>query len=1088
MKDREKTKKQLLNELVELRHQIAEFEVSEAQREKAEDLLRITESKQVDEALQESEERYRKQFEEAIDAIFMADLETGMLVDCNVAASKLVEREKSEIIGKHQSFLHPAENIKDGFSESFKSHIAGESSELLEDRVITKSGQIKDVAIRASKITIEGRKIMQGIFRDITKLKQAEKMLEKKSEEQTLLLDNIQTLIWYLKDVETHGIVNKACADFFGKKKEDLENKKLHDIMSSREEAEICIAGNKEVFEKKVTIHTEEWAKNAKGERRLIAITKTPKIGKNGNVEYVVCSAEDITESRQTDEALRDSEVRCRLLFNGIADAVYVHEVSVEKPGKFYAVNDSACRMLGYTRDEFMQMEVKDIDIAEQSEKIPSVHEKLFRDGYALFEGCHVAKDGRRIPVEINIQLFELQGKLMVMAVARDITEREQAQEALRKSEEKFRTVADWTYDWEYWISPEAALLYVSPSVERITGYPAEEFQRDPDTYNRIVYSEDQSLWNEHEIIHFDKAANEVSELDFRILTRDGLIKWIHHICRPVFSEDGRFLGRRVSNRDITKRKQAEAMMKMRYDLMEYAGTHSLEELLQKTLDEIGALTNSPVGFYHFVEPDQKTLSLQAWSTRTEKEFCTAKGKGMHYRIDQAGVWVDCVHERRPLIHNDYISLPHRKGLPEGHAAVIRELVVPIMRENHVVAILGIGNKPTDYTEKDAELVSFIADVAWEITKRKQAEKMLEKKSEEQTLLLDNIQTLIWYLKDVETQGIVNKACADFFGKKKEDLENKKLHDIMSSKEEAEICIAGNKEVFEKKVTIHTEEWAKNAKGERRLIAITKTPKIGKNGNVEYVVCSAEDITESRQTDEALLRAEQLKVAGDLAVGLTHELKNSLTGIKISIEVLLDELVLSEDDRKVLMNMINETRRIELLMKDLLNFARPSKPQLAFVNINDVLDTALKLSLKRVSTLKNHGRSIDVVKEFDYHIPRTMADQMKLQQVFMNLLLNAGEAMQNGGSLKVQTSYDASNNLIHISISDTGKGIDHRLIDKIFDPFFTTKPKGTGLGLSISKRLIEQHRGNIRVETSLGKGATFNIVLPVKQFEGFMIT
>ena len=175
----------------------------------------------------------------------------------------------------------------------------------------------------------------------------------------------------------------------------------------------------------------------------------------------------------------------------------------------------------------------------------------------------------------------------------------------------------------------------------------------------------------------------------------------------------------------IAERKHLKDMMNLRFDLMEYAGTHSLEELLQKTLDEIGALTDSPIGFYHFVEPDQKTLSLQAWSTRTVKEFCTAKGKGMHYGIDQAGVWVDCVHERRPVIHNDYLSLPHRKGLPEGHAAVIRELVVPIIREDNIVAILGIGNKPSDYTEKDVELVSFLADVAWEITKRKRATEAL---------------------------------------------------------------------------------------------------------------------------------------------------------------------------------------------------------------------------------------------------------------------------------------------------------------------------------------------------------------------------
>lgn len=175
----------------------------------------------------------------------------------------------------------------------------------------------------------------------------------------------------------------------------------------------------------------------------------------------------------------------------------------------------------------------------------------------------------------------------------------------------------------------------------------------------------------------------------------------------------------------IAERKHLKDMMNLRFDLMEYAGTHSLEELLQKTLDEIGALTDSPIGFYHFVEPDQKTLSLQAWSTRTVKEFCTAKGKGMHYGIDQAGVWVDCVHERRPVIHNDYLSLPHRKGLPEGHAAVIRELVVPIIHEDNIVAILGIGNKPSDYTEKDVELVSFIADVAWGIAKRKRAEQEL---------------------------------------------------------------------------------------------------------------------------------------------------------------------------------------------------------------------------------------------------------------------------------------------------------------------------------------------------------------------------
>ena len=109
--------------------------------------------------------------------------------------------------------------------------------------------------------------------------------------------------------------------------------------------------------------------------------------------------------------------------------------------------------------------------------------------------------------------------------------------------------------------------------------------------------------------------------------------------------------------------------------------------------------------FFHFFDEDQQNLTLQAWSTNTLENMCTAQGKGVHYPIEQAGVWADCVYQRKSVIHNDYASLLNRKGMPEGHASVIRELIVPVIRDERVMAIIGVGNKSEDYAETDVRVV-----------------------------------------------------------------------------------------------------------------------------------------------------------------------------------------------------------------------------------------------------------------------------------------------------------------------------------------------------------------------------------------------
>ena len=255
-------------------------------------------------------------------------------------------------------------------------------------------------------------------------------------------------------------------------------------------------------------------------------------------------------------------------------------------------------------------------------------------------------------------------------------------------------------------------------------------------------------------------------------------------------------------------------------------------------------------------------------------------------------------------------------------------------------------------------------------------------------------------------------------------------------------------------------------------------------GGHKYILAIDRDITERKQAEEALQRAQQIRTAGELATGLAHEIKNPLAGIKVTMEVLSEEPYLPEEDRGVLFKVIDEIKRIEGLIQGLLNFARPPEPQFTDTNLNAVLDAAAQLVLKNRSLAPGAPGGITMVKEFCHDLPEIIGDPMQLKQVFMNLLLNAIDAMPGGGALALKTSCGEATNTITVDISDTGKGIDAAIRDKIFQPFFTTKSKGTGLGLAISKRLIEEHGGKISIEDNAGGGARFRISLPYDHGKG----
>lgn len=274
-------------------------------------------------------------------------------------------------------------------------------------------------------------------------------------------------------------------------------------------------------------------------------------------------------------------------------------------------------------------------------------------------------------------------------------------------------------------------------------------------------------------------------------------------------------------------------------------------------------------------------------------------------------------------------------------------------------------------------------------------------------------------------------------------------------------------------------------------ILLEATRKL-KDGDLEYRITGLKDefgevaasfnemLSSLKEQMLKMQRVEQVKMAGEMAAGLAHEIKNPLAGIKVSMQVLAEGTGMAEEDKAILLKVVDQVKRIELLIKSLLDFAKPPKPQFAVVDINALLDSMIAFSLKHPSVSSAETRPISIIRDLDKDVPRTTADPMQLQQVFLNLLINSIEAMPEGGILTVRTYLRGSKDAVHIEISDTGKGINEELADKLFYPFFTTKPKGTGLGLAITKQLVEQHNGSISVSNKAEGGAQFKVVFPVR--------
>lgn len=561
---------------------------------------------------------------------------------------------------------------------------------------------------------------------------------------------------------------------------------------------------------------------------------------------------------------------------------------------------------------------------------------------------------------------------------------------------------------------------------------------------------------------------------------------WLHVIKTAVLDASGQCTGVLCSVSDVSTRKRAEMVQECRVRLLEFAADHTLDEFLVATLDEAEALTGSVVGFYHFLEADQQTLSLQAWSTRTGREMCQAEGNGRHYDVGQAGVWVDCIRERQPVVHNDYPSLPHRKGLPAGHATIIRELVVPVLRGDRIVAILGVGNKAEDYTQADVDQMSQLADVAWDIAGRKRAERALKDSEARYRRLVETSFDWVWESDADGRYTYASPRVREVLGYTPEEMLGRSPFEFMPAAEAQRVAVEFGRLAALRAPLVGFETLNLHKDGRSVSVETNGLPTFGPDGTWLGYHGMGRDITARKAMEAQLLQSQRIEAIGTLADGIAHDLNNILAPILLVAGMLRTKLT-DEKDLESLEMLRRGAQRGGEIIKQLLTYSRGMEGKRKVIQPRYVLKEMLGIMRE------TFPREIDVFPSLAKDLWSVLADQTQLHQVVMNICVNARDAMPGGGTLILGASnvtLAAADPLLPrgsrpgpyvlIEVSDTGHGIPPEIKHRIFDPFFTTKPigQGTGLGLSTVLGIVQKHEGFITVDSEPGRGTLFKVYLP----------
>jgi PAS domain S-box-containing protein len=736
-----------------------------------------------------------------------------------------------------------------------------------------------------------------------------------------------------------------------------------------------------------------------------------------------------------------------------ITDAVYAKD----RAGQYLLFNREASRMTNKSREEALGRDDRALFPPAEAEALMANDRKVMDANQVITcDEVITTTDGVITVLSTKGPLRDETGAVVGMfGTSRDITERKRAENALRESEEHFRALIENGSDIITELDARGTILYESPSVERALGH------RQSDMQGKSVF----------EYVHPDDivaVANIFSQgmehlgtthsVEFRFRHRDGTWRLLESVGKSFASPSGA-AGVIVNSRDITERKRAEEALRAN------------ETFIKAVMDNlpIGIAVNSvdPTVTFHYMNDN----FIKYY--RTTREALANPDAFWNVVYEEP----DFREEIRKRVLNDCAS---------GNAEQMHWIDVPITRKGKGTTYIEATNTPLP---DNRLVISTVRDV----TERKMAEAALRESRERMTLILNSAAEGIYGLDQAGRCTFCNAAGLRMLGYDSEqDLQGKSIHELIhhtradGAPYPKDRCLAMN--VLNKGEYVHSDrEVLWRADGSSFLTEYWAHP-IQREDAVIGAVVTFIDITEHRKLEDQYRQAQKMEAIGQLAGGVAHDFNNILSAIIGYGHLSLMKLPENEPVRYYVEQILQSSERATSLTQSLLAFSRKQMVKKELVKLNSVIGNFEKFLLRLLR------EDIQMRTRYAPDDLTIMADRGQIEQVVMNLVTNARDAMPAKGTLTIETSrvsldesflsahgYGGIGEYAMLSVSDTGAGMDTETKRKIFEPFFTTKEqgKGTGLGLATVYGIVKSHDGFINVYSEPGKGTVFHIYIPL---------